>query len=634
MAAALRLAFECILPLRTRAPVDYFTMLGIGGLELRTLPLYCGELPGVYNAVIPDSTVPSNLSYSCAHTIHAVAYPLGTPLVCLYLFGYCWGKHSFGLLSGTLLVILPSWGGLLALTLADGKIFWEMWTSVMTTFLLFSITLVTRVSRRTPSGMTLFSADVCVGLCLETFLANTMTCAVHLIAVLPGEWRDVLGEATWVGRFTVVLSPFCLWYVLHHQGLDIQAATLRGQNMATMYGGGRGRIPSLQAGPHFQAIVCRCIVSIIENSRDLRVTGLSSQQLERLAVIIGDRKEAEYIRFFIKGRRACLNVFDILYAFYQGYTYKGDHARDYKRVRGWIDDWMENKVDDDPLGAIIKLSQEKEPRDCSEALAAICPVRGKMRQNWWLCGLAANVCDEIVSGRGANPPDGVCVEEIKSIDGVSSHKCFALFAAALTINRNPLTVILMGDVKRQARDMLSIMEVGCKQVLRHTTDNGYIYTERGLVLCIPSNGARAAAAAGTRPEGPVRVVTYSAGEVWEAEQRREPVMIGTDAFNTLWRVLMTENRSLDIHERQKLLDDSVEWSGKVCDFCGEKADGIERLQLALQKKEAISLNTPVHVLCIPRILPPTPDSPLTIPVLGLLTSSSRVFIELPPLFGR
>ena len=529
---------------------------------------------------------------------YAAASPLGTPLVCLYLFGYYWGRHSFGLLIGALLVILPCWGGFLVLTLADSKIFFEMWTSVMISVIMFAMMFLARILRRTPGGMTLFSADVCVAICLETLLANTLTCVSHLLAVLPGEWHDVLGEATWVGRFTIVLSLFCLWYVLNNQALDIQAATLRRQNMATMYGGGRGCIRSPQAVPRFEVDVCRCIVSIIENSRDLRVTGLSNRQLERLAVITGDKKEAEYIRFFTRGRRANPNIFNVLYAFYQGYTYKGDNSPDYKQVRNWIDDWLKTKVDSDPLDAITKLSQETEPRDCSEALAAICPVLERS-QNWWLCGLVANVCDENVSDRGTSLPrplDGACVEgERNRINGPSNHKCFSLFAAALTINRNPLTIILMGNLERQARDMLSIMEVGWNQVLRQTTDNDYIYTERGLVLCVPSNVMRATMAAGARPEEP-RVVTYSMGEVWEAEQRRETVMIGKDSFNTLWQALITVNRSLNIDERQKLLGDSVEWSRKVGDFCSKKADGIERPQFVPQKEEAAGLSKPVHVM--------------------------------------
>ena len=344
--------------------------------------------------------------------------------------------------------------------------------------------------------------------------------------------------------------------------------------MATRHGGGRGCIPLHQGGEYFPDIVCECLASIIENSRDLGVTGLSRGQLEWLATEIGDRKEAGYIRFFTRGRKELPNAFDILYAFYQGYAFEKDLAEayqrdtgsvgDYKKVCEWVDEWLRTQNCGDPLEAITKLSQSTEPQECSDALATICPIKGQYGRNRWLCGFVAKVCDDNVAFAvdGLPHPDGSDAEEAKSINVQISHQFFALVAAALTVNRNPLTVFQMGDVKNEAAEMLKIMEIGCEQVLRQTTKNDFVYIGRGVVLSDPPK-----AAAGSRAcLGDSYRVTYSIGEVWQAEQRRETVMIGRDSFNRFWHALIRDKRILKPQERQQLLDKSVEWSKKVSGF--------------------------------------------------------------------
>ena len=441
---------------------------------------------------------------------------------------------------------------------------------IITSLILSTMVFYARIAKGTPSGIPLFSADVWVGICLETLLANTLTCAVHVLAVMSDEQRAVAEEAYWIGRFAVVMCPFGLWLLLNNPAKDIQAATFKRQNMAMGHGGGRGCVPSYQGEPHSWEIIHRCLVAIIKNSRDLRVTGLSREQLEILAEDMGSRKETEYIRFFTSGGREYPNAFGVLWAFYQGYTcdsdragdYEGDPTGAYKKVRRWIDDWLDTQIGGDPLAAINKLSQATEPQDCSVALAAICQVHGQAGQNRWLCGLVAKVCDDNVAVGGFPRPQygSPAEKEAKSINVEISHQFFALVAAALTVNRNPLTVLQMGNVKNQATEMLKIVEIGCEQVLRQTKGNDFVYIGRGVVLSVPST-AEGAAVAGTgnpRYRSP-RVVTYSMGEVWQAEQRREAVMIGKNSFNRFWR----GNGILNPQERLQLLRDSVEWSEKV-----------------------------------------------------------------------
>ena len=497
-----------------------------------------------------------------------IAFSVGTPLVCLYLLGYYWGKRPFGLIIAAVLFILPCWGAFSFLTLAHGdQSFWDMWMGIITFLILSTMVFFARIAKGTPSGIPLFSADVWVGLCLETLLANTLTCAVHVIAVMSEEQRAAAEEAYWIGRFMAVMCPFGLWLLLNNQAKDIQAATLKRRNMAMGHGGGRGCVPSCQGEPHSWEVVHQCLVAIIKNSRDLRVTGLSREQLEILAEYMGNRKEADYIRFFTSGGREYPNAFDVLWAFYQGYAYEGDRAGgceedrtdDYKKVRKWIDNWLSTKIGGNPLAAINKLSQATEPQDCSDALAAICHVHGQARKNRWLCGLVAKLCDDNVVVAGLpRPTHGSDAEkEAKSINVEISHQFFALVAAALTENRNPLAVCQMGNVKNQATEMLKIMEIGCEQVLRQTTEKDFVYIGRGLVLSVAST-AEGAAVAGTGNRQD-RVVAYSMGEVWQAEQRRETVMIGKDSFNRFWR----GNGILNPQERQHLLRESVKWSEEV-----------------------------------------------------------------------
>ncbi|CAM9523152.1 unnamed protein product, partial [Scytosiphon promiscuus] len=74
------------------------------------------------------------------------------------------------------------------------------------------------------------------------------------------------------------------------------------------------------------------------------------------------------------------------------------------------------------------------------------------------------------------------------------------------------------------------MSIGCEQVLRQAVatpaeaDDFYV-KERGLVLSTEAGGT------GDSPP----TITYSAGEVWQAELAREPVMLTERAFNSLWR---------------------------------------------------------------------------------------------------
>lgn len=135
---------------------------------------------------------------------------------------------------------------------------------------------------------------------------------------------------------------------------------------------------------------------------------------------------------------------------------------------------------------------------------------------------------------------------------------YAMIVAALCADHDALAMMHAMKLEvydfRDASDMSMKMTEGCEQVLRLMTDDDNIYNERGLVITT--------ACRHSTPK-----VTYSAAEVWQAEIRKEAVMMGKDAFGMLWSLLPVPGRmnrtELTNARKQQFLCDSVKWSSNV-----------------------------------------------------------------------
>jgi len=129
----------------------------------------------------------------------------------------------------------------------------------------------------------------------------------------------------------------------------------------------------------------------------------------------------------------------------------------------------------------------------------------------------------------------------------TEHRQYALMAAALSMNQDPLAIMMASG-----RVALK-MKKGCSEVLGQV-DPAERREGRGLVVT-EANIIRAGDG-GDDVQPPV--VAYSPAEVWQAWYNREaPFMLGKGAFNSLWRAPADCSLSSDQRYNNK------EWSARV-----------------------------------------------------------------------
>lgn len=426
----------------------------------------------------------------------------------------------------------------------------EMWTINLALIALAGQIFYWRINKRTPPGLA-HSRAFWVALAAETLVASTVTCVPHGVASFsPALWA-ALRLPTGPTRFAAFVCPFSLWFALNLHALNIQAAVLRKHNMAAGDGGGRDRISRSRVGEPSRDRVRECLAAVVESSRDLRPTGLLTAELEELARWIGDGDEgSEYIRFFIaEGERP--TAFRLMQAFHEGYLSDLSSGREAQGVLAWANAWAELSLRDGAWAAIETLLRRGEPPELSDALDRVCIIGRSSRRcrSWWLCGVIARVRD---SSRQAVGSPG----EASAPWGVGSagyHPCYALMAAVLNVDRDPLAVALaqVGEEGR-AREMHAMLRAGFERLLAGVSDDSYVYEDRGVVV----TSAEAAA---------TPVVTYSPAAVWQAELSKETVVLGGDAFELLWRALAQdlEGPALTPSGKDRILRDSARWSEKV-----------------------------------------------------------------------
>eukprot|EP00903_Cladosiphon_okamuranus_P007914 g7642.t1 len=520
----------------------------------------------------------------------------GTPLVCLYLLGWIFGKHKSGLMLA-LLPIALCWVSFARLSLENGGAsFGEMWIALMVMFSLSACFFDVRISKRTPDKLQR-SLDYWAALLIETFLANTLTCVAHGSGFFA---RAHLGEgvALFLLGVTTFPSPFVFWYALQNKVLDRQHAYIKRRNLAKGDGwnvhgqpGRRGVAAHRRVPNEAQRCAARKTVrGIVETSRDLRMTGLSIEELRRLAYHI-DRDEAGFIHFYTE-RVESRKEFDLLRKFDDGYK-NGLEDDGGGALRGWITEWLRDVSSfNRPWMSVRNLARGPEPPNG-------CPLdRGRLsdpkERIWGLCGAIAKVCDEQTGQRR---------------NGDERREWYALMASALSVNRNAMAAILaMEKDSRKAEGMKRNMEIGCEQVLGRVDSDRYFSEGRGLVF----TDAKVI----TPADGDVHppVITYSAAGVSHAEISREAVMLGEDAFNSLWRARGVRDLTLD--EKVELRSNSVEWSKKMVihvdfkdtfAFLGLKDTALAHVQAAAKRGYLMHL---FWVLCVifvqrffPRLLP-------------------------------
>ena len=514
-----------------------------------------------------------------------VSLSAGTPLVCLYLLGYCLGKNP-------LLLVLPApfilfcWWKFTALTMADGgERFQEMWASNVVITVMAAHVFYWRINKRTPPGMT-HSIQLWVALAMECVLASTVICVPHGVATFSATLSVVLRGTEGLARISTFLCPFSLWFIINVATLSIQAAVLRQHNMATANGSGREKIPLNETGESSPQNVCKSLNAIIQRSMDLRITGLSQAELGNLAAWLHKkhRDEAKYIRFFI-GEGEKSSTFKLMQAFHEGYTCELSHGNDVHNardvVRNWVAGWVDTSLKVDPWTAIETLLQGNKSHECGESLDEVSTITCSTRegQSWWLLGAIAKVCDSYsltkkLSGE-ANSRTTVEVED---------NLWYALMMAALTMGQNPLAIVIAeGKERSKAQDMHRNIKVGCEQLLREITEDPYVYEDRGVIITAasipPENNVDPAV--GTHgDDGTTPIVTYSQAGAWQAELCKETVMLGKGTFKLFWEALKNvktlkdgtggetltrdiENGVLKNYEKDKILDDSIAWSDKV-----------------------------------------------------------------------
>lgn len=473
-------------------------------------------------------------------------------MACLYLLGWAVGKSLFGLVTA-LILILWLWGYFFVLSIKnDLATCVDMWVSLIATALLTFSLFYGRVAKRMPERFNK-SASFWIGILLETLLANTLTCATHILGATTGKMGkfSVGGGVSLTIGCAAFVSPIVGWYGILGVVLNRQDAYIKEYHLAVGLHSDRedtedpANITRNHSSTALQSIR-ELVRALIERSGDLRMTGLSTPELENLAALI-QGEEADGIRFFTRGggSETERNRFQ---AFHQGYKYCLDdgNASD-NSVVAWIKNWRQSEVKGNPLAAIRNLANDTGEPTCYPALKKLI-IRLSVRNDtdrlktrlWWLCGAIAAACDASI------------VEASNNSLTESSH-AYALVLSALNVDRNSLAAILAMAIDKNmtALDMKALMERGCEEVLRRVSDNVKFCKDRGLIII--------SADIHSTP-----VVTYSAAGAWQAEKSREAVVLGAHAFNTLWNAsIESPTNDLTLDEKNEVRKNSVEWSKKV-----------------------------------------------------------------------
>lgn len=454
---------------------------------------------------------------------HVVAFTAaGTPFHFLYLLGWIVGKQPDGL-SIAAVPVLFCWGCFFVEAVRDGGTNFasEMWAVNFVMFVLSGCLFGYRVAKRTPKKLVAADAmEIWAALLVENVLASSLTCAATWVGVWASNAEQIpLGEGSMlhVARIVAFTCPSGLWYYLQNMVRDRQTAYVDQQvrkvkrqvSDAAEPGGEddivwRGRIETAR----------RRVRAIVEGSMDLRMTGLSVEQLNRLTAFLGETTdEARWIRFFTK-RVEKRDDFKALCEFDKEYKKGGDGGDESVLTSAPCDDYPWD------------VAQSKSD---SEAL-------------WQSWGARARAWDDDNSQIAPFDDDLLATSPQR-------RQWYALFATAMTANRNPLSVIIAKeqDGDQQARSMVEDMKTGCAQVLSLVDSDPYFSQRRGLVFITDEN---------------VPTVTYSPAEVWQAEDAREAVMLGKDTFNLL-RQAREERQSLYDDEKADLKSKNVELWGKV-----------------------------------------------------------------------
>lgn len=451
----------------------------------------------------------------------------GTPFHFLYWLGWSVGKQREGLLIA-LVPVLFCWGFFLVEAVRDSGTNFasEVWAVLFVKFVLSGGSTTHRVAKRTPKKFFAAGASgIWAALVFEVVLMNTPSFVALGVGILASNTEQIPldeGSMLLAARIVAFACPPCLWYYLQNMVRDRQMAFLDQQvgkvqrqasNAQEMHGDGndwRDR----EDWPHRVEIASKHVLAIVKGSMDLRPTGLSVEELNRLADILGEATEgARGIRFYTRMVEK-RDAFKLLCEFDEGYKNRGRDCEDSARTAA--------------------VSPDDFPWDAAQS-----KFDSEMLPQLW--------------GARARAWDG---------DGDDSRQWYAICAAALTANRDPLSVIIAkeqdGDL--QARGMVEGLRTGCKQVLSLVDSDPCFSERRGLVFIT------------TDEKVPTKMptVTYSPAEIWQAEDTREAVMLGKDTFNLLWQA-REERRSLNDKEKADLKSKSAVLWGKVS--VDERVDG-------------------------------------------------------------
>eukprot|EP00752_Nemacystus_decipiens_P016745 g14983.t1 len=514
----------------------------------------------VYNTKKGDSMTAESWILSVSQRYgEAEAHGAGTPLVCLYHLGWVFGKHPGGLMFALLLIVLV-WAYFLKLSLEDNSgdadddrrgcaDFAETWIAVVAMLILSACLFHARISKRSPAAFQRSRTDHWVTVLLETFLANTLMCASHgggFVARrnLSKEWALM----SW--GVTALACPvgFLSWYYLQNKVLDRQHAYIRKRNLAKE--GGRGSPPQSGRGDDGAGVSKRdldaartVLTGFIRCSRDVRMVGLPTEELNRLADFLGG-DVADFIRFYTE-RVEPRKAFDLLCKFQAGYKHGiVDHGGD---LSNWITLWLEGVSS--PWASVRELADGSEPPD--DCPLHDCIFTDPKERIWWLFGAVAKVCDDREKPLPMIPQVG---EE--RID-VGRCQWYALMASALCVNQNPTAVILA--MEKDSDEAEIIMKTGCEQVLRRVDSDQHFCAGRALVFTDAPVVGTDSYSGDSEPPPPV--ITYSAAGVSNAEESREAVMLGKDAFDSFWWARGC--RELTCDEKAELRRNTAEWSKKM-----------------------------------------------------------------------
>lgn len=487
----------------------------------------------------------------------------GTPFVCLYLFGWCFGKHRVGWVFG-IMPIIATWAMFTCLTFQSGHRFVELWLSMAAFFAMSGAFFYARIYSRTPKNFPA-SPGLVVALLLETLLSNSLTCIGHGAGILAEDCFELSSTRT-VVRFLAFLSPVALWVTLHEMVVDRQATLLRERNMGNMMG------QSHFSREETRTAICRYIENIIDLSRDLRVTGLKADQLDKLAGLLshdGCGKVAEYVKFYTRGARP-VNTFDYLLAFHRGYTFGMASGTHIAALRDWVKK-MATCHEGGAFEAIMGVKNGTGPPVEAVLLSVPSAVLTQIQSdrealNWWLCGVIADYRDSIGGAVGS---------------GRRRHVWYALMAAGLCADRDALAVMraMALDDERQvdARTTLQVMRTGCEQVLEDISHDENIYKERGLVIT--------STVPGSAPK-----IIYSAAQASQARLHKPVIIMGKSAFNTLWgawpSASSASSQALSDQEKHTIVEDSHRWSSSMMTYL----DIVATVALSIDRNDSIVAN--------------------------------------------